>query len=189
MKYVKIEKCSAGDVIIATSNILSNIHLMTEDNFKRCQNNKNFVSIYNKKVMRSTLYAPFDGDWYLVFIPVYPNQPLIANYDYKKVDGSKWNNVDGESVIVHNAPHTGGMDNFDKADYWEEQTGLKLPDSEFICLSCHEYAKRDEVDGAHVKLSHVTNSKMYIVPTCQTCNRSRQDRDFIVPAKWLVELP
>ena len=189
MAYVKIDNCKAGDIISVTFNIKSNVYLMTEANFQRYQHGAQYIRMSQTGISSASLHVPFDGDWYLVVEP-FPSQLILqATYTHDKVVGKNWNNVNGSSVIVHNAPNTGGKDNFDKADYWEEQTGITIPQKGFICRCCHEYIDREKVDGAHVKLSHVTNSKMYIVPLCQTCNRGRKDIDVIVPANWLVELP
>lgn len=189
MEYVKIENCKAGDKISVTFNIKSTIHLMTEANFQRYQNGSKYIWVSQTGISSASLYVPFDGDWCLMIEPFPSQLALHASFTHNKVVGKDWNNVNERYVIVHNAPNTGGKDNFDKADYWEKQTGITIPPKGFICLCCHEYVDRDRVDGAHVKLSHVTNSKMYIVPMCQTCNRGRHDIDFIVPTNWLVELP
>lgn len=189
MKWAKLEKCKAGDSVKLVFNVQSTVYLMTEENFKRYNSQRDFIRITQSGKGTLNFTIPFDGNWYIVMEPSVAFPELTANYTKTDVDGKQWNNVNGGSVIVHNARNTVGKDNFDKADYWEEQTSETLPQTGYICRSCHDYVKREDIDGAHVKLSHVTNSKTYIVPTCQTCNRSRQDKDFIVPASWLVELP
>lgn len=189
MKWAKLENCKAGDSVKLVINVQSTVYLMTEDNYKRYNNNERFIQIKKEGKGALNFSIPFDGNWYIVMEPSVAFPELTVDLTKSDVDGKQWNNVNGSSVIVHNARNTAGKDNFDKADYWEEQTGETLPQTGYICRSCHESVKREEIDGAHVKLSHVTNSKTYIVPTCQACNRSRQGKDFIVPASWLVELP
>lgn len=187
-KYAVLKGRKAGDRVDVVFNIPSKVYLMTERNYERYTKDEQFVRVLCQGTDKANLHIQFDGDWYLVIEPSRQNG-LEVSYNIKDVDGSKWTDLNSSEIIVHNAPNTGGKHNFDKADYWEEQKEEKLPQKGFICRSCHELVNRDEIDGAHVKISHVTNSKYYFVPICQSCNRSREDKDFIVPTSWLVEAP
>ncbi len=187
-KFSLLKNRKAGDRVEVTFNIPSNIYLMTEKNYVRYKKDQQFVRMLSQGTVNAYVDVPFDGEWYLIIEPSNSNE-LIASYKVKDVDGSNWKDINAPDIIVHNAPNTGGKHPFDKADYWEEQKGKKIPDTGFICRSCHETINRDEVDGAHVKISHATNSKMYFVPICRSCNRSHEDKDFIVPTSWLVEAP
>lgn len=150
MEYTKIANCQAGAKITVTFNMKSNVFLMTPANFERYQKREQFIRISKTGINTVSVFVPFDGDWYLVVEPSLSSPKLQATYTHEKVVGTNWNNVNSGDVIVHNAPNTAGKDNFDKADYWEEQTGQEIKDG-FICRSCHESVKRDEIDGAHVK--------------------------------------
>ena len=187
-KYAYLENRKAGDRIEVSFDSPSNIYLMTEKNYERYNNHKQFVRSFSQGTNNAYLDVPFDGNWYLIIESIIQKE-VRATYKIINVDGSKWTDISLPEIIVHNAPNTGDKHNFDKADYWEEQKGKKLPQSGFICRSCHELVNRNEIDGAHVKISHVTNSKMFFVPICQSCNRSREDKDFIVPTSLLIEVP
>ena len=188
-KIAKLLNTHAGDRVKVTFNTPSDVYLMTEENFEIYKNDGPFVRHYSQGAAIAYFDVPFDGDWIIVIEPLSNNVEFKGSFKIIPVVGSEWNDVNGDSVIVHNAVNTAEKDVTDMADYWEEQKNHKLAGNDLICRSCHNKGKRCEIDGAHVKLSHVTNSKTYIVPTCNSCNRSRQDKDFIVPASWLVEAP
>jgi 5-methylcytosine-specific restriction endonuclease McrA len=188
-RYAKIEKCQAGDKIEVTFNVPSNVYLMTNNNFDRYTNNLKFVSANAIGTSQVDLIVPFDGDWFLVVDPSSSLEGLEANYNVIKVVGLEWIDVNAKKIIVHNTSWTGDLHQFDKADYWEKQTGIHLQEKDNICCSCHENVSREDMDEAQVKISYVTNSKLYLVPICNRCNRSKEDKDFIVPTNWLVEAP
>lgn len=188
-KFAKLTNRHAGDRVKVSFNIPSNVYLMTADNYECYKNNNEFIRIFSQGSIDAFLDVPFDGEWYLVIEACNNYKTLECSYNITPVVGTEWNDVTKGSVIVHNVPNTSEKDITDMADYWEEQKGYKLSGNDLICRSCHQKVKRSDIDGTHVRLSHITKSKLYVVPTCNSCNRSKQDKDFIVPSSWLVEAP
>lgn len=78
-------------------------------------------------------------------------------------------------------------------DYWKQNKSaystIDLTKSIYQCPSCGNNVSTSKLDGAHVRLIDVTDNKKYIIPTCQTCNRSKVKRKFEVNPNDLVEAP
>ncbi|MCC6448890.1 MAG: hypothetical protein IT215_09435 [Chitinophagaceae bacterium] len=63
--------------------------------------------------------------------------------------------------------------------HWDAQTSLKMPE---YCVA-NNCTNKVEV-GAHVKQIGGSDDKHYIVPFCQSCNKS--DKEFMVSSAYLV---
>ena len=76
--------------------------------------------------------------------------------------------------------------------YWKDHKGqfatVDLSKNTCQCPSCGKTVKTTEMDGAHV-VSVNGGGKLYITPTCRTCNRSKVNRIFEVSAFDLVDAP
>lgn len=78
-------------------------------------------------------------------------------------------------------------------DYWKDNQSvhsrIDLTKATYQCPSCGKTVSTSKLDGAHVNLVNGGDKKKYIIPTCQTCNRSKVKRKFEVNPLDLVEAP
>lgn len=103
------------------------------------------------------------------------------SFEFEPYEMSTMTTLDGK-IIVQNAHDTQAEESM--IEYWKEQTG-RQPD--FKCPSCGKIVSRTKLDGAHIH--KYRSSKLYIVPLCQSCNRSKVDRYFKVNECDLVPVP
>lgn len=187
MKSKLLKKCIAGEIIEITSEVPASMGLYTPDNYRLHSLDAPGAIPYGttKLVKNCTLRIPFDGDWYIVVDDDTPN--MKPSYSKNKLVISDYNSTLNAEVIVHNADDTADLDDGDMADYWEEHMG-EIQDG-YICPSCHTEVDRDEIDGAHVELTYGSNKHLYIIPTCQSCNRSKDKKNFVVSSEKLVLAP
>lgn len=97
------------------------------------------------------------------------------------------------SVFVQHAPHSKPHDDVSQTmiSYWEENVGKdKIVDLDnFTCPCCGKKTKREDIDGAHVKI--VGKTGQYITPTCKECNEYNvvTERYFKVKEVDVVKAP
>jgi len=71
-------------------------------------------------------------------------------------------------------------------EYWEKHSGYQLQD---FCRDCRKKVTSDNpFVGAHVKKINSSDNSIYIVPTCDRCNKQGKsgEREFIVAEEILV---
>lgn len=100
---------------------------------------------------------------------------------------------------VKNAPNTGDLKAGDYTDcsswieYWEtENSRLLLLDWNkwlYKCPKCGGLFAWSEFDGAHVIKVYSIDSKKYILPLCQGCNRGKDETPFDVDNNLLLPMP
>lgn len=73
--------------------------------------------------------------------------------------------------------------------YWEKSKCYEFGYADYLCPATHQLCKRDELDGAHVRIVNSNDDTIYITPVHQSFNRSRSDRPFRVKRKYLVIAP
>lgn len=77
--------------------------------------------------------------------------------------------------------------------YWRDNVGklasIDLSKSTCRCPSCGKMVNTSDFDGAHVVIVGKEGGKVYITPTCKTCNRSKVDRIFEVSIHDCVVAP
>lgn len=170
-----------------TTGISADIMLCTPQNYRELAVSGQCVCYKTKtKTSNALLRVPFDGDWYIVVGGNYIGH--TAEYEREEVRKGDFDSLNHEEVIVHHAPDTADLDEGDMADYWEEQRHTIA--NEYICPSCHDMVGREKIDGAHVELTYGKDRKLYIVPTCRNCNRSRSvEKNFVVSSSELVLAP
>lgn len=95
-------------------------------------------------------------------------------------------------VFAQHAPHSKpNNESQSMISYWEENVGKnKTVDLDnFTCPCCGIKAKRDYIDGAHVKIDG--KAGQYITPTCKNCNEYKivTERYFKVKEVDVVKAP
>lgn len=93
-----------------------------------------------------------------------------------------------EYVTVQNVPSE-ELNDRSFIQYWEKHTHYIFGDCGYICPATHQLCKRDELDGAHVKIVDSKDDTIYITPVKQSFNRSKSDMPFSVKRKYLVIAP
>lgn len=93
-----------------------------------------------------------------------------------------------EYVWVQNVPSE-DLDDRSFIRYWEDNTHYEFDYADYLCPATHQLCRRDELDGAHVKIVDEDDDTIYITPVHQLFNRSRSDRPFRVKRKYLVIAP
>lgn len=77
--------------------------------------------------------------------------------------------------------------------YWkdnqDQKSKLDLTKKHFICPSCRKTVDTETLNGAHVYRINDSNKTQYITPTCETCNKSKVDRIFMVDRVDLIIPP
>ena len=96
------------------------------------------------------------------------------------------------SVFAQHAPHSKPNDeNQTMISYWEENVGKdKTVDLDnFTCPCCGKKTKREDIDGAHIKI--VGKTGQFITPTCKDCNDYKvvTERYFKVKEVAVVNAP
>lgn len=92
-----------------------------------------------------------------------------------------------EYVWVQNVPSE-DLDDRSFIQYWIDQTHYVFGYYGYLCPATRQWCKRDELDGAHVKIVD-DDDTIYITPVHQSFNRSRSNIPFQVKRKYLVIAP
>ena len=100
---------------------------------------------------------------------------------------------------VKNAPNTGDLKAQDYTDcsswieYWEANRYnvrlYKLGTGKYKCPKCGGLFAWSEFDGAHVIKVYSIDSKKYILPLCQGCNRGKDETPFDIDNNLLLPMP
>lgn len=72
-------------------------------------------------------------------------------------------------------------------DHQNKNSQINLNDKTFVCPSCGRRVNTEELHGAHVV--KLNGKKLYITPTCDSCNTSKTNRIFKVATIDLIEAP
>lgn len=73
--------------------------------------------------------------------------------------------------------------------YWETNK-FTIDDSlDNYCPKCNSLTDKADFDGAHVKKESSEDSNYYIIPLCNSCNRSKDQTPFTVPKNLLCPVP
>lgn len=96
------------------------------------------------------------------------------------------------NVFAQHAPHSKPHDESQSMiSYWEENVGKdKTVDLDnFTCPCCGKKTKREDIDGAHIKI--VGKTGQFITPTCKDCNEYKvvTERYFKVKEVDVVKAP
>ena len=96
----------------------------------------------------------------------------------------KIKNVKGSSKISPNPPK--GYDSW--LEYWEVNHGQVLdPKKWYSCPACGRSILRKSFDGCHVQKANSIDKKWYIVPLCDSCNHTTEEKD--VNESLLLDVP
>lgn len=99
-------------------------------------------------------------------------------------------------VKVHHAPNTKDLkpneftDFSSWIDFWKSKKSLAMlkQGNGYVCPDCENITDEDDFHGAHVIKEN--GSKLYIVPTCSSCNEEKDTTSlFEVEEDWLVPMP
>lgn len=100
---------------------------------------------------------------------------------------------------VKNAPNTGDLKAPDYTEYsswieyWEANRYnirlYKLGTGKYKCPKCGGLFAWSEFDGAHIIKVDSVDSKKYILPLCQGCNRGKDETPFDVDNNLLLPMP
>lgn len=93
-----------------------------------------------------------------------------------------------EYVWVKNVPSE-DLDDRSFIQYWIDQTHYVFGYYGYLCPATRQWCKRNELDGAHVKIVDEDDDTIYITPVHQSFNRSRSNVPFQVKRKYLVVAP
>ena len=93
-----------------------------------------------------------------------------------------------EYVWVQNVPSE-ELDDRSFIQYWIDQTNYIFGYFGYLCPATRQLCKRDELDGAHVRIVNGNDDTIYITPVHQSFNRSKSERPFRVKRKYLVIAP
>ncbi len=95
------------------------------------------------------------------------------------------------TTYVKNAHNTEADESM--IQYWKDNknklSAIDLSRASYICPSCNKRVWTSKLNGAHVVKLKDTKNNLYIVPTCETCNKSKVDRIFKVSVFDLVDAP
>lgn len=196
-KYIELSSCVKGEQFKYTfkGNKTQYVALLTESQFKEYK--KDFNNVNRFGVTSPIVLTSKTDDEKLVIVrdlngaevptewggTVARYSPLISKFNIDK----------GPSILkcrVKNASDTDADESM--IQYWKDNkksVAIDLSKKTCQCPSCGKTVKTSEMDGAHVVKVNNTDGKEYITPTCQTCNRSKVNRNFEVSAFDLVEAP
>lgn len=112
--------------------------------------------------------------------------PLVKDYETSNLQPRNG------TVFAQHAPHSKPNDeNQTMISYWEDNVGKnKTVDlDKFTCPCCGQKNKREDIDGAHIKI--VGKTGQYITPTCKNCNEYNvvTERYFKVKEVDVVKAP
>lgn len=74
-------------------------------------------------------------------------------------------------------------------DNQDKNSKLDLTKKQFVCPSCGKTVDTDTLNGAHVHRINDSNKTIYITPTCESCNKSKVNRIFMVDRIDLILPP
>lgn len=195
--FVRLNSCVKGEKVVFSFDGLQKMYLglLTEEQYEKYKEDMTSV----KRTFTTTKAVGTvanDGDCYAVFdnngkyledvktsvrrfAPSFTNEEARACVETTGVS------------YVFNADDTtteGVM-----IDHWKKNqhkgSKLDLSRKTVICPSCCKTVSITDLHGAHVTKISDTNGKLYITPTCSSCNTSKTKRIFKVATVDLVEAP
>lgn len=197
-KYKEFSSCVKGEIFKYTftgGEEIQNVALLTEEQFESYKKDMN--SVKRKPMVSPAIITSTTDDEKLVMVrdlggKDYPAKtsgntvrysPLMPIASIEKM-------APALRMRVKNAKDTVADESM--IQYWKDNKGqfatVDLTNKTCQCPSCGKTVKTTEMDGAHV-ISAKGSGKLYITPTCSTCNRSKVNRIFEVSAFDLVDAP
>lgn len=188
-KYIALSVCVKGEIIKYTFSgwdEVQNVDLLTEEQFKSYKEGMN--SVKRKFMASPAIIASTTDDEKLVLVRDLGGKDYPAD---SKVSVTRYSPLIALGAIdkiplilklrVKKAKDTvadEGMIQYWK-DHKNQQATIDLTKKTCQCPSCGKTVKIADMDGAHV-VSAKGSGKLYLTPTCSTCNRSKVDRIFEV---------
>lgn len=93
-----------------------------------------------------------------------------------------------KKVMVQSVP-SGELDDRSFIQYWEENIHYSFDLSDYLCPATGLLCKREDLDGAHVKIVGDKENVIYITAVHKSFNRSRSVLPFLVKRRFLVKAP
>lgn len=91
-------------------------------------------------------------------------------------------------VLVQNVPSK-DLDDRSFIEYWEKHVNYSFSISPYLCPATMQLCKREDLDGAHVKIVGSSDDRIYITAVHKSFNRSRNSFPFYVKRRFLVLAP
>lgn len=196
-KFKKLVSCVKDELIELRFTGAEKMYsaLLSETDYAKYDSNLGSVK---RILVSSPVYfrVQSDGEWYIVH----------------DLDGKDINEIEGDirrfspsfsideaksftaklgTTYVMNAHDTEADESM--IQYWKDNknklSAIDLSKSTYKCPSCNKLVGTSKLNGAHVVKVKETKKNLYIVPTCETCNKSKVDRIFKVSAFDLIEAP
>lgn len=95
----------------------------------------------------------------------------------------------GRGMVLVRSVHSGDLDDRSFIDYWERKTNYSFDLCPYLCPATGLLCKREDLDGAHVKIIGDKDDVIYITPVHKSFNRSRSTHPFEVKRRFLVVAP
>ena len=91
-------------------------------------------------------------------------------------------------VLVQNVPSC-DLDDRSFIEYWEERVNSPFSMYPYECPATGVLCKRNDLDGAHVRIIGDSTATLYITAVHKSFNRSRSAEPFKVKRRFLVVAP
>ncbi len=194
---LRMTGCVSGEKIKFVFFGLHKMHIavLSEDDFELYHKN---VKLVKRSLCSTNAIAtiPSDGIWYAVLdndgIPFHSVSGTIFRYSPLLTNEEIWNGkvAIGMSLVL-NAKNTEADRSM--IQYWQEnqhkESTINLNNKTVVCPSCGKRVNTDILHGAHVVKVGDISGKLYITPTCDSCNTSKTNRVFKVEDVELVIAP
>lgn len=204
-QYVKLENCMEDELFMVETMDGSEVYFYSgnqkganayiDNGFKY---KKNGDLTKNSKEKNTSFNHTVGGDVSYVLIDLDGKDVSKVKWQVRRfsplVKSSETSNLQPHNGIVYaqNAPHSKPNEKSETMiSYWERIVGKKATVNldDFTCPCCGKHVKREEIDGAHVKI--VGRSGQFITPACKDCNEYKvvTDRYFKVSENDIVPAP
>lgn len=197
-KYKELSSCVKGErfkYTFSDGEETQNVALLTEEQFESYK--EDMKSAKRKAMASPAIITSAYDDEKLVLVrdlggKVYPagSKGTVTRYSPLIPIASIGKMAPVLRMRVKNAKDTEADESM--IQYWKDHKGqfatVDLTNKTCQCPSCGKTVKTTEMDGAHV-VSANGGGKIYITPTCRTCNRSKVNRIFEVSVFDLVDAP
>ena len=195
--YVQLNSCVKGEKVVFSFNGIEKMYLglFTEAQYKKYKEDMTSVK-RNLCTTKAVGTITSDGDWYAVFDNNGETLDKI-NTSVRRFDPSFTNDearacsAPAGISYVYNADDTATKGVM--IDHWKENqhkdSKMDLSKKTFTCPSCGKTVNTSDLHGAHVEKIGGPKGKLYITPTCGSCNTSKTKRIFKVATIDLVDAP
>lgn len=194
---VEMKSCIKGEQVLFTFSGFKEMYLglLTEAEYKEYKENMN--SVQRKRCQSGTIgKITSDGVWYAVFdlngtqMKAIETHAIRFSPSFSQQEIQSATPAADESYVFNaeDTPSDGVM-----IDHWKKHqhknSTINLENKTFKCPSCGKTVKTEELHGAHVLKVLGHDNKLYITPTCNTCNTNKNNRIFKVKTIDLVVAP